>query len=168
MASWRITLMLMSGALLGCAAKPPDLRPPAEITAPSPNAWRVAARDLAAAIAKGAAARELSGPAILDPVQGSAPPYFRDLLLANLVENGMKVAETGESPLHLACRTTQVGVVPPTRGFTTDAAPLPPGEVFVLCLLARDGAYIASAQHSLSVPASTVVPAGGTVIEVKG
>lgn len=168
MACWRVALLLVSGVLPGCGAEPPDLRSPAEIAAPSPDAWRAAARDLAAAIAERRPAAETSEPAVLDPVEGSAPPYFRDLLLADLIGNGIKIAQTGDWPLHLACRASEIGVLPATRGLTREPAALPSGEVLVLCLLARDGAYVASARHSLTVPAAALAPGGGTVIEVKG
>jgi hypothetical protein len=168
MTYWRLPVVFATGALLACAAERADLRVPTEVAAPSPEAWRVAARELAATIVADPVARELSQPVILDPIQGSAPSYFRDLLLAEFIGRAVKIAEGGESPFHVACRTTPIGALPLTRGFTTTPAALPSAEIFILCLLARDGVYVASAQHSLFVPTSVQVPAGAVVIEVKG
>jgi hypothetical protein len=161
-------LVVVGTALLGCGTDVgPDPRTPAEMTAPSHLDWRALARDLADEIARGAAERGDLGPAVLASVRGGAPAYFRDLLLAELVGRGMRIAETAEAPLRIECRTTSLGVVPILRGARGNSA-TPPGEILVLCLLARDGAYIAAAQRSLVAPAHPEPPVEGIVIEVTG
>ena len=155
-------------ALLGCGTdEGPDPRTPAEMAAPSHLDWRALARDLADDITGGAAERGASGPAVLASVEGGAPAYFHDLLLAELLDRGMRIAETAEAPLRIECRTTSLGVVPVLRG-AGGSPGTPPGEILVLCLLAHDGAYIAAAQRSLVAPARPEPPAEGIVIEVTG
>lgn len=169
MAYRHLCVVFATGALVACAAnKPPDLRVPAETAAPSPAVWREAARVLAATIATDAVTPEVAEPVILDPVQGSAPSYFRDFLLTELVARGLKITDSGGSPVHVECRITPIGVLPLTRGVASASAAVPAAQVFVLCLAARDGAYIASAELSLPVPAYPQVPVGGVVMEVKG
>jgi hypothetical protein len=160
--------LVVSTALLGCGTdERPDPRTPAEMAAPSHLDWRALARDLADDVARGAAERGASGPAVLASVDGGAPDYFRDLLLAELLDRGVRIAETGEAPLRIGCRTTSLGVVPILRGARRSPA-TPPGEILVLCLLAHDGAYIAAAQRSLVAPGRPEPPAEGIVIEVTG
>ena len=106
-------------------------------------------------------------PAVLASVGGGAPTYFRDLLLAELLDRGMRIAATAEAPLRIECRTSSLGVVPILRGARSSPA-TPPGEILVLCLLARDGVYIAAAQRSLVAPARPEPPVEGIVIEVTG
>jgi hypothetical protein len=172
MAYQRLLVVFATGALLACAAKTPELRVPAETVAPSTAVWREAARELAATISTDIATdtvtRDVAEPVILDPVQGSAPSYFRDFLLAEFVARGLKIAESGESPVHVECRITPIGVLPLTRGVATASAALPGAQVFILCLAARDGAYTASGELWLPVPAYPQVPVGGVVMEVKG
>lgn len=169
MALSRVALALVAGtALLGCGTDgEPGPRTPAELAAPSHQDWRALARDLADDIARGAAERDAPGPAVLASVDGDAPIYFRDLLLAELLDRGMRIAETAEAPLRIGCRTTSLGVVPIVRGARGSAA-TSPGEILVLCLLAHDGAYIAAAQGSLVAPARPEPTAEGIVIEVTG
>lgn len=168
MAYQRLLVVFATGALLACAAKTPELRVPAETAAPSTAVWREAARELAATIATDTVTRDVAEPVILDPVQGSAPSYFRDFLLAEFVARGLKIAESSESPVHVECRITPIGVLPLTRGVATASAALPGAHVFILCLAARDGAYTASGELWLPVPAYPRVPVGGVVMEVKG
>ena len=169
MALSRIPFALVVGtALLGCGTdEGPDPRTPAEMAAPSHLDWRALARDLADDIARDAAARGASGPAVLASVDGGAPAYLRDLLLAELLDRGVRIAEAGEAPLRIECRTSSLGVVPMVRGARGSPA-TPPGEILVLCLLAHDGGYIAAAQRSLVTPAHPEPPAAGIVIEVAG
>jgi hypothetical protein len=169
MALSRVPFALVVGtALLGCGTdKAPDPRTPAEMAAPSHLDWRALARDLAEDIARGAAERGAAGPAVLTSVDGSAPIYFRDLLLAELLARGMRITETAEAPLRIGCRTTPLGVVPILRGLRGSPA-TPPGEILVLCLLAHDDAYIAAAQRSLAAPARPEPRVEGIVIEVTG
>lgn len=170
MAPSRVLVALVaSAALLGCGTDGElDPRTPAEIAAPSPGEWRALARDLADGLARDVAERGASVPAALASVDGGAPAYFRDLLLTELLDRGLRIAATGAAPLRIACRATALGVVPIPRGIRgTPAAS--PGEILVLCLLAHDGAYIAAAQGSLPVPARPEPPVeGGIVIEVTG
>jgi hypothetical protein len=165
----RVPLALVVGiALLGCGTdEGPNLRTAAELAAPSHQDWRSLARDLADDIAGRMAEQGALGPAVLASVRGGAPAYFRDLLLAELVGRGMRIAETAEAPLRIECRIASLGVVPILRGARGDSA-TPPGEILVLCLLAHDGAYIAAAQRSLITPARTEPPVEGIVIEVTG
>jgi hypothetical protein len=165
----RVLFALVVGtALLGCGTDGgPDPRTPAEMAAPSHLDWRALARDLADDIARGAAERGASAPAVLASVDGGAPAYFRDLLLAELLDRGMRIAETGEAPLRIGCRSTSLGVLPILRGARRSPS-TPPGEILVLCLLAHDGAYIAAAQRSLVAPARPEPPVEGIVIEVTG
>jgi hypothetical protein len=169
MALSRVPFALIVGtALLGCGTDGgPGPRTPAEMAAPSHLDWRALARDLADDVARAAAERGASGPAVLAWVDGGAPDYFRDLLLAELLDRGVRIAETGEAPLRIGCRTTSLGVVPVLRGARRSPV-TPPGEILVLCLLAHDGAYIAAAQRSLVAPARPEPPAEGIVIEVTG
>jgi hypothetical protein len=170
MALPRVPFALVVGAalLVGCGTDGnPDPRTPAEIAAPSPGNWRALARDLAHDVARGAAERGAPAPAVLASVHGGAPAYFRDLLLAELLERGLRVAATGEAPLRIDCRTTPLGVVPMPRGISGRPAAAP-GEILVLCLLAHDGAYVAAARGTLPVPARPEPPAEGIVIEVTG
>jgi hypothetical protein len=154
-------------ALLGCGTDGGlGPRTAAEMAAPSQQDWRALARDLADDIAHGAAERSTSGPAVLS-VDGGAPAYFRDLLLAELLDRGVRIAETGEAPLHIGCRTTSLGVVPTLRGARGSAA-TSPGEILVLCFLTHEGTYIAAARRSLVVPARPGPPAEGIAIEVTG
>ena len=163
-----LSALVVSTALLGCGTdERPDPRTPAEMAAPSHLDWRVLARDLGEDIARNAAERGVSGPAVLASVDGGAPAYFRDLLLAELLDRGMRIAETGEAPFRIGCRTSSLGVVPVLRGARRSPS-TPPGEILVLCLLAHDGAYIAAAQRSLVVPARPEPPVEGIVIEVTG
>jgi hypothetical protein len=169
----RVAFVLVIGATLpGCGTdRHPDPRPPAEIAAPSPGSWRALARDLAHDLAhdlaRGAAERGAPVPAVLASIDGGAPAYFRDLLLAGLLDRGLRIAATGDAPLRIECRTTPLGVLPMPRGIRGRPAAAP-GEILVLCLLARDGAYIAAARGSLPVPARPEPPAGGIVIGVTG
>jgi len=169
MALSRVSFALVVGtALLGCGAdEGPGPRTPVEMAAPSHLDWRALARDLADDIARAAAERGGLGPAVLASVDGDAPAYFRDLLLAEVLDRDVRIAETGEAPLHIGCRTTSLGVVPILRGARRSPA-TPPGEILVLCLLAHEGAYIAAAQRSLVAPARPEPPAEGIVIEVTG
>ena len=169
MAVSRVLFALVVGtALLGCGTDGgPGPRTPAEMAAPSHLDWRALARDLADDIARGAAERGALDPAVLTSVGGGAPAYFRDLLLAELLDRGMRIAETAEAPLRIECRTTSLGVVPVLRG-ARGSPGTPPGEILVLCLLAHDGAYIAAAQRSLVAPARPEPPVEGIVIEVTG
>ena len=169
MALARVPFALVVGvALLGCGTdEGPDLRTPAEIAAPSHLDWRALARDLADDIAGRAAERGALGPAVLASVDGGAPAYFNDLLLAELLDHGVRIAKTAEAPLRIECRTTSLGVVPILRG-ARGSPGTPPGEILVLCLLARDDVYIAAAQRSLVAPARPEPPVEGVVIEVVG
>jgi hypothetical protein len=169
MALSRVPFALVVGtALLGCGTDGgPGRRIPAEITAPSHLDWRALARDLADDIAGRAAEHSALGPAVLASVDGVAPVYFNDLLLAELLDRGVRIAETAEAPLRIECRTTSLGVVPILRG-ARGSRGTPPGEILVLCLLARDGVYIAAAQRSLVAPARPEPPVEGIVIEVTG
>jgi hypothetical protein len=154
--------------LLGCGTdEGPDLRTAAELAAPSHQDWRSVARDLADDIAGRVAERGALGPADLASVGGGAPPYFRDVLLAELLERGIQIADTAEAPLRIECRTTSLGVVPILRGAKGSPA-RPAGEILVLCLLAHDGTYIAATQRSLVTPARPEPAAEGIVIEVTG
>jgi hypothetical protein len=156
MALLRVPLALIVGvALLGCGSdEGPDLRTAAELAAPSHQEWRSLARDLADDIAGRMAEQGAFGPAVLASVGGGAPPYFRDVLLA-------------EARLRIECRTTSLGVVPILRGARGNPAS-PPGEILVLCLLAHDGTYLAATQRSLVTPARPEPPAEGIVVEVTG
>src|SRR5690348_3839669 len=100
MAYQRLLVVFATGALLACAAKPPELRIPAETAAPSTAVWREAARDLAATIATDTVTRDVAEPIILDPIQGSTPSYFRDFLLAEFVARRLKIADSGGAPVH--------------------------------------------------------------------
>jgi hypothetical protein len=169
MASSRVLFALVTGAaLLGCGTDGEfDPRTPAEIAAPSHGDWRALARDLADGIARDVAERGALVPVTLAPVDGGAPAYFRDLLLTELLDRGLRIAVTGEAPLRIECRATALGVVPVPRGIRGNPA-ASPGEILVLCLLARDGAYIAATRRSLPVPARPEPPGEGIVIEVTG
>jgi hypothetical protein len=164
-----IPIMLSTGALLACtAATPTDPRTPSEMAAPRLDEWRAAAHGLANDIAPDVAARSILGPATLAPIEGSAPAFFRDLLLADLVENGVPIVEAdGAAALRIACRATPVDVVPNPRG-PIKTQLTPPGEIFVLCLIAHNGAYLAMEERSLSLPPRPEAPAKGIVIEVTG
>jgi hypothetical protein len=129
--------------------------------------WRALARDLADDITRSASERGAAGPAVLASVAGGAPAYFRDLLLAELLDRGTRIADTAEAPLRIECRTTSLGVEPILRGARGNPA-TPPGEILVLCLLAHDGTYIAATQRSLVAPAHPEPPVEGIVIEVTG
>ena len=168
MAFLRVPFALIVGvALLGCGTdEGPDLRTAAELAAPSHQEWRSLAGDLADDIAERVPEEDF-GPAVLAAVGGGAPLYFRDLLLAELLDRGMQIAETAEAPLRIECRTTSLGVVPILRGARGSPAS-PPGEILVLCLIAHDGSYISAAQQSLVTPARPEPPAEGIVIEVTG
>jgi hypothetical protein len=165
----RTSFALVVGiALLGCGTdEGPDLRTAAELAAPSHEDWRTLTRDLADDIAGRVAEQGGLGPAVLASVGGGAPAYFRDVLLVELLDRGMQIAETAEAPLRIECRTTSLGVVPILRGARGSPAS-PPGEILVLCLLAHDGTYIAATQRSLATPARPEPPAEGIVIEVTG
>jgi hypothetical protein len=169
MALLRVPLALIVGvALLGCGSdEGPDLRTAAELAAPSHQEWRSLARDLADDIAGRMAEQGAFGPAVLASVGGGAPPYFRDVLLAELLDRGIQITETAEAPLRIECRTTSLGVVPILRGARGNPAS-PPGEILVLCLLAHDGTYLAATQRSLVTPARPEPPAEGIVVEVTG
>lgn len=166
-----IPIALWAGALLACTAKPlpdPDLRTPNEIAAPSLEDWRAAAHGLADDIAGDIPRPSDLGPASLAPIEGSAPTFFRDLLLADLIENGVPIVEEdGAASLRIACRATPIDVVPNPRGPVT-ARPTHPGEMMVLCLIAHDGAYLAVQERSLSMPVRPAPPPKGIVIEVTG
>jgi hypothetical protein len=166
MAFLRVPFALIVGvALLGCGTdEGADLRTAAELAAPSHQEWRSLAGDLADDIAERVPEGDF-GPAVLAAVGGGAPLYFRDLLLAELLDRGMQIAET--APLRIECRTTSLGVVPILRGARGSPAS-PPGEILVLCLLAHDGTYIAATQRSLVTPVRPEPPAEGIVIEVTG
>jgi hypothetical protein len=114
MALSRVSVALVVGtALLGCGTDEGlDPRTPAEMAAPSHLDWRALARDLANDITGAAAERGASGPAVLASVEGGAPAYFRDLLLAELLDRGMRIAETAQAPLRIECRASSLGVVP--------------------------------------------------------
>lgn len=169
MALSRVPFALIVGtALLACGTHGgPGPQTPAEMAAPSHLDWRALARDLAGDIARHAAERGPSGPAVLASVDGGAPAYFRDLLLAQLLDRGVRIAETAQAPLRIECRTTSLGVVPVLRG-ARGSPGTPPGEILVLCLLAHDGAYVAAAERSLMAPARPEPPVEGIVIEVTG
>lgn len=180
-----ISIALWAGALLACAAERPDLRTPNEIAAPSLEDWRAAAHgladDIADDIAPDVAARSVLGPASLAPtppsdlgpaslapIEGSAPTFFRDLLLADLIENGVPIVEEDDAAsLRIACRATPIDVLPNPRGPVT-ARPTHPGEMMVLCLIAHDGAYLAVEERSLSMPVRPEPSPKGIVIEVTG
>lgn len=160
--------LVVSISLLGCGTdEGRDLRTAAELAAPTHQDWRSLARDLAGDIARHAAERGPSDPAVLASVDGGAPAYFRDLLLAQLLDRGVRIAETAQAPLRIECRTTSLGVVPVLRG-ARGSPGTPPGEILVLCLLAHDGAYVAAAERSLMAPACPEPPVEGIVIEVTG
>jgi hypothetical protein len=137
------------------------------MSAPSHQDWRTLAHDLADDIAQSAAQRGAPGLAVLASVDGGAPTYFRDLLLAELLERGLRITETGQAPLRIECRTTPLGVVPIPRG-TRGSPGTSPGEILVLCLLAHDGAFIAAAQRLLPAPGRPEPPDEGIVLEVTG
>ena len=165
-----VPVLLLSGALLGCSAAPPppDPRTPNEIATPSLEEWRAVAHGLAADLAPDVAARSILGPASLAPVEGSAPAYFRDLLLADLIDEGVVIIEADTAAsLRIACHATPIDVLPNPRGPMVAAA-ANPGEIFVLCLLAHDGAYLAMEERSLSVPPRPEAPARGIIIGVTG
>jgi hypothetical protein len=160
--------VVVGAALLGCGTdEGPDPRTPAEMAAPSHLEWRALARDLADDIAPEVAERGASSPAVPASIDGGAPVYLRDLLLAELLDRGVRIAAAGEAPLRIECRITSLGVVPILRGARGSPA-TPPGEILVLCLLAHDGAYIAAAQRSLLTPAHPEPPVEGIAIEVTG
>jgi hypothetical protein len=169
MARSRIPLALIVGAaLLGCSTdKGSDPRTLAEMSAPSPQDWRTLAHELADDIARGAAQRGASDLAVLASVDGGAPAYFRELLLAELLERGLRITDTGQAPLRIECRTAPLGVMPLPRG-TRGSPGTSPGEILVLCLLAHDGAFIAAAQRLLPVPGRPEPPDEGIVLEVTG
>jgi hypothetical protein len=147
------------------ALRPPDAERDGP---PSLDDWRAVAHGLADDIAPDVAARTILGPASLAPIEGSAPTFFRDLLLADLVENGVPIVEADNAAaLRIACRATPIEVVPTPRGPVT-ARPAQPGEIFVLCLIAHDGAYLAMEERSLSMSPRPEAPAKGIVIEVTG
>ncbi|HEX2116247.1 MAG TPA: hypothetical protein VHM01_17725, partial [Alphaproteobacteria bacterium] len=62
---------------------------PAEIASPAPDAWHDAANDLASTIHAKLADEERAGPLQLGAIQGDVPTYFRDLLLAGLIDRGV-------------------------------------------------------------------------------
>jgi hypothetical protein len=165
-----MAVALIASGLLACTAKPPtDPRLPSEIAAPSLEDWRAAAGDLASKIAQDAAGRRLVGPATLSAVLGEVPPYFNDLLLANLVERGVQIAqlaEAGTAPLHITCRTAPGDISPYPRGLVVEPAQLR-AEILIFCLLAHQGAYIAAQQHWLPVRPPRP-QTRGIVIEVTG
>jgi hypothetical protein len=169
MALSRVPFALVVGAaLVGCGTgSGPEPRTLAEMAGPSHEDWRALARDLAEDIARAAAEHGASSRAVLTSLDGAAPAYLRDLLLAELVGRGVPIAATGEAPLRIECRATSLGAVPVARG-TIGSPSTSPGEILVLCLLARDGAYIAAAQRVLPVPAYPEPPAEGITIEVTG
>jgi hypothetical protein len=162
----RVFFALICGALSACSTTPSDVRAPTEITSPTPDDWRGAAQDLADDIAQHAEKQGISEAASVAPLQGSAPPYFRDLLLANLLDRGVRVAEQGTPSVRIACRITPIGITPYPRGLTRAPATLR-SEILALCLLERDGAYVAAARHVLPVPEGATQPAKGIVMEVK-
>jgi hypothetical protein len=163
----RVPIAFGIGALLlGCSGGA-DRRTPAELAAPSPEDWQGLAGDLADDIVGRAAEHDTSAPVVLMPVEGGAPPYFHDLLLAALLDHGVRVTATGEAPLRIGCRATPLGMVPHARGLTGSEA-TPPGEILVLCLLARDGTYIAAVQRSLPAPLAPEPPDQGIAVEVTG
>jgi hypothetical protein len=165
----RVPVALVVGiALLGCGTdEEPDLRTAAELAVPSHQDWRSLARDLADDIAGRVAEQGALGPAVLATFGGGAPAYFREVLLAELLDRGTRITNTAEAPLRIECRTTSLGVEPIVRG-ARGSPTSPPGEILVLCLLAHDGTYIAATQRSLATPARPEPPAEGIVIEVTG
>lgn len=165
----RVPVALVVGiALLGCGTdEGPDLRTAAELAVPSHQDWRGLARDLADDIAGRVTEQGALGPAVLGSVGGGAPAYFREVLLAELLDRGTRITNAAEAPLRIECRTTSLGVEPILRGARGSPAS-PPGEILVLCLLAHDGTYIAATQRSLATPAHPEPPAEGIVIEVTG
>jgi hypothetical protein len=161
-------LVVVGIALLGCGTdEGPDLPTAAELAAPSHQDWRSLARDLADGIAGRMAEQGALGPAVLVSVGSGAPAYFRDVLLAELLDRGTRIADTAEAPLRIECRTTSLGVEPLLRGARGNPDS-PPGEILVLCLLAHDGTYIAATQRSLVTPARPEPPVEGIVIGVTG
>ncbi|MBV8650115.1 MAG: hypothetical protein JO255_01530 [Alphaproteobacteria bacterium] len=164
-----LPVLLAAGTLMSCAAAAPtDPRTPSELAAPPLEDWRAAAHGLADDIAPDVAARSILGPASLAPIEGSAPSFFHDLLLADLVENGVPIVEAdGAAALRIACRATPLDVIPTPRG-QMRTHPLPSAEIFVLCLIAHNGAYLAMEERSLSLPPRSETPAKAIVIEVSG
>ena len=162
----RISLALICGALSACTATAPDLSVPTEITSPTPDDWRRAAHDLADNIAEHAEKQGGSEAAAVAPLQGNAPPYFRDLLVANLLDRGMRIAEGGAPSVRIACRITPIGITPLPRGVVRAPATLR-SEILTLCLLEHDGAYVAAARHVLPAPEGERQPTKGIVMEVK-
>jgi hypothetical protein len=167
MRRWHVAVALICAALSACTGAPPDARLPSEIAFPAPDDWRRATHDLAGDIVSLAEKQGISEAAAVAPVQGSAPPYFRDLLLADLLERGMRVTEEGTPSFKVTCRVTPIGISPHPRGLISAPAE-PGGEILTLCLLEHDGAYVAAARRVLPVPENSRQPAKGVVMEVKG
>ena len=171
MAGWRVLFVLIGGALVGCAGghrelPTPELRTPQELAMPAADAWGRAATALATDLASGIAARKAEEPASLASIEGSAPAYFRDVLLANLIAHGARMAEPGTATsLAISCRATPVGVVPVPRGQITGPFALP-GEILVLCLLTQNGVYVAAAHQSLSLPSTPPPQPTGVVLGI--
>lgn len=161
---------LLIGILMiaGCSAPkpPPEPRTPAEIAFPTPDDWRDAARDLASIIRDKATAYEIAGPMELAPIQGNGPAYFRDLLLSALLDHDVQISGA-EAAAKIACRATPIGLVPRPRGLPTPSA-APSGEILILCVIEREGTYVAAAQRTLSMSPGDQRPTRGIVIEVTG
>jgi hypothetical protein len=168
--------LLLSSVLAACTAQAPpapaprtqpEARLPAsEARPPASDDWSGVARAVAEDLAKAAAGEEAK-PTAVPSVQGAVPDYFRDLLIADLVELGVPVTEAKDAPARVACRVTSVGGPPPRpslsgapspgpRG-TSPAAPARPGEALVLCFLMRDGAYVAGSRRSLATAGTPVL-----------
>jgi hypothetical protein len=165
----RFACLLLLGVLAACTAQAPPAPAPRtqpEARPPASDDWSGVARAVAEDLAKAAAGEEAK-PTAVPSVQGAVPDYFRDLLIADLVELGVPVTEAKDAPARVACRVTPVGGPPSPRPSlsgspspgprgTAPAAPVRPGEALVLCFLMRDGAYIAGSRRSLATAGTPV------------
>jgi hypothetical protein len=137
-------------------------------TAPSRAEWRAAATGIAKDIAKVVDERNSASPVSLLPIESSrAPAELHDMLLAELVLDGVPMTVESGSSATLRCRVLPASEPTALLG-ATPASEDGAGEAVLLCLYAEDNQYIAASRQRLSLPVIQEDAPRGKVLEITG